>query len=145
MRTILLASHSYLAKGMKDTVEMILGKQDNLDILCAYIEEDFNIQEEINKRLVNKDSDQELIIITDVFGGSVNNEVITAIGQRNQANIHLISGMNLGLIMGLLTSLDSPQDTSDLIDNAIEESKRMILNNNQFIFQNTVDVVLDDF
>lgn len=145
MRTILLASHSYLAKGMKDTVEMILGKQDNLDILCAYIEEDFNIQEEINKRLVNKDSDQELIIITDVFGGSVNNEVITAIGQKNQANIHLISGMNLGLIMGLLTSLDSPKDTSDLIDNAIEESKRMILNNNQFIFQNTVDVVLDDF
>lgn len=145
MRTILLASHSYLAKGMKDTVEMILGEQDNLDILCAYIEEDFNIQEEINKRLVNKDSDQELIIITDIFGGSVNNEVITAIGKKNQSNIHLISGMNLGLIMGLLTSLDSTQDTSDLIDNAIEESKRMILNNNQFIFQNTVDVVLDDF
>lgn len=145
MRTILLASHSYLAKGMKDTVEMILGKQDNLDILCAYMEEDFDIQTEIKKRLIPKNSNQEQIIITDVFGGSVNNEFVTAIGQRNQTNIHLVSGMNLGLIMSLITSLSSKKDISDLIDNAIEESKGMILNNNKLIFQDITEVTFDDF
>ena len=39
MRKILLASHGYLAKGMKQTLELILGKQSSVEILCGYTPE----------------------------------------------------------------------------------------------------------
>ena len=33
MRKILLASHGYLAKGMKSSLELILGEQECVDVL----------------------------------------------------------------------------------------------------------------
>ncbi|MQS98450.1 hypothetical protein [Companilactobacillus halodurans] len=68
MIKILLASHAFLAKGMKSSVEMILGKQSNIDILCAYTVENFVMKDEIKSRLIDKKSKDKQIIITDVFG-----------------------------------------------------------------------------
>ena len=36
MRKLLLASHAYLAKGVLSSLEMIMGKQEQVDVICAY-------------------------------------------------------------------------------------------------------------
>ena len=51
MREILLASHVYLAKGMLSSLELIMGKQENIDILCAYTDDQYDIKAEIYKKL----------------------------------------------------------------------------------------------
>jgi len=38
MRRFILASHAYMSKGIKTSLELILGKQDNLSVYCAYAE-----------------------------------------------------------------------------------------------------------
>jgi fructoselysine and glucoselysine-specific PTS system IIA component len=144
MRNILLASHSYLAKGMKDTVEMILGKQENLYTLCAYVTENYNLISEIESVLTSIDVEDEWIIVTDVFGGSVNNELINYIGSNQRRDLHLVSGMNLGLLMSLLTMVNSTNNTSSIINEAIEQSKKTIMSNDQLIFFEQQDV-MDDF
>ena len=74
MRKFLLASHAYLAKGMKSSLELILGEQECVDVLCAYTDEQYDIKVEIEKKLTALQPEDELIVITDLFGGSVNNE-----------------------------------------------------------------------
>ena len=72
MRKFLIASHAYLAKGMYSSLELIMGKQEHIHILCAYTSEEFDIKQEIQKILLDLSREDELIILTDVFGGSVN-------------------------------------------------------------------------
>ena len=37
MNKILLASHGYLAQGMKSSLEILMGTNDRVECLCAYI------------------------------------------------------------------------------------------------------------
>ena len=97
MRKFLFASHAYMAYGTKSTLELILGKQDRVDILCAYVEEPYDIEEEIQKKIDGLGEDDELIVVTDLFGGSVNNAFMTTIAKYPR--IHLVAGLNLSLCM----------------------------------------------
>ncbi|MFL0252730.1 PTS sugar transporter subunit IIA [Clostridium neuense] len=132
MRKIILASHSYLSKGMKYSVEKILGKQENLDFICAYVE-DRDLGEEVRKKILLRDENDEIIIITDILGGSVNNELSKLLREKN---IYLVTGMNLQLVIEILIS--NSQNIEELIENAIEESKKGI------IFYNKQKVQIED-
>lgn len=39
MNKILLASHGPLANGMKKTAEFLMGQNENVETLCAYVDE----------------------------------------------------------------------------------------------------------
>lgn len=119
MRKIVLASHGYLASGMKSTVEMIAGKQDNLLAYDGYVDNNYNV-EEFFDILVN--SGDEVIIITDLLGGSVNNE---ALKYAKCKNIYIIAGMNVSLVLNLVLKISN--DIEKDINESIEESKNMIL------------------
>lgn len=144
MIKVLLASHAFLAKGMKSSVEMILGKQPNLDTLCAYTTDDFVMKDEIKNRLIDRDSKDKQIVITDVFGGSVNNDFIDYLSKNKQDNIYLVSGMNLGLLLSLMTTIDSNQSISDIISHAIESSTKMIINDSK-VLEGDVEEDSEDF
>ena len=40
MNKILLASHGYLAQGMKSSLEILMGTNDRIECLCAYVDDD---------------------------------------------------------------------------------------------------------
>ena len=40
MNKILLASHGYLAQGMKSSLEILMGTDDRIECLCAYVDDD---------------------------------------------------------------------------------------------------------
>ena len=72
MRRIICISHGNLAKGMTETAKMIVGDFKNIDYYCAYSKEDEDIEREIN-RIIEENHENELFVISDIFGGSVNN------------------------------------------------------------------------
>ena len=116
MRKILLASHGYLAKGMKQTLELILGKQSSVEILCGYTPECENVRDAI-REIVENGGEEELIILTDVFGGSINNECMRYLGRQKY---HLIAGMNLPLLIDLL-ELEEEYSTERFLQNLAEQ------------------------
>ena len=67
MRKLLLASHAYLAKGVLSSLEMIMGKQEQVDVICAYTEDPYDLRAEIQKRLDALDEQDELIVVTDAL------------------------------------------------------------------------------
>ncbi|OPJ60398.1 PTS sugar transporter subunit IIA [Clostridium oryzae] len=122
MIKFLLASHGSLADGIYSSVKIIMGEQSNISTLCAYMEEDFDLKKEVAKVINELASEDKLIVITDVFGGSVNNEFMTNL---NKNNIYLISGMNLPLVIELIADQGN-DDIDSLINNALKSSKESI-------------------
>lgn len=106
---IVLASHSYLAEGMYDTVSLIMGKQERLHCLAAYVEEGVNFKDQLVE-FVKPIENEKIIFVTDVIGGSVNNELLRFI--KNNCNYFLISGMNLPLVLELLTRINQLENES---------------------------------
>ncbi|MBO0450010.1 PTS fructose transporter subunit IIA [Enterococcus sp. MJM12] len=100
MNTIILASHGELSQGLKQTAEMILGPADNIYALSAYRDEDEPIEGQM-QQLVTKLGTKNLFILTDILGGSVNNEMLPLL--KDNPEIHLITGMNLPLVISIAT------------------------------------------
>ena len=119
MNKILLASHGYLAQGMKSSLEILMGANDRIECLCAYVTRD--VAALIDAWLESKDPADTWFVVTDIFGGSVNNEFI----QRQAAgSFTLIAGMNLPLLVEMVTQLDFLD--ADKAKAAVEGSRSFI-------------------
>lgn len=105
MNKILLASHGYLAQGMKSSLEILMGANDRIECLCAYVDDDTrDVAALIDAWMESKDPADTWFVVTDIFGGSINNEFI----QRQAAgSFTLIAGMNLPLLVEMVTQLDT--------------------------------------
>ncbi|MDF1494544.1 PTS sugar transporter subunit IIA [Caproiciproducens sp. CPB-2] len=101
MRKFLLASHGTLAQGMLDAVTLILGKLPNVGVMCAYSQQGYDLTKEIESVISSLDDGDELIVITDFFGGSVNNEWMRHL---SGGHIYLVAGMNLCMLLELFCS-----------------------------------------
>ena len=66
--------------------------------------------------------DEELIVTTDIFGGSVNNEFMKYL---TRPNIHLIAGVNLPLLFELIMNLES-ENTVQMIENAVQNAREQL-------------------
>ena len=121
MKTIILLSHGELAKGMADTAQMIMGKQKNLYAISAYTEENVNFPAMVKKLI--QSSPGETVLVTDLMGGSVNNQMIELAAQTGA---HLISGMNLTLVLSLLND-DPSLSASQWIELALSDAKNGIV------------------
>lgn len=97
---IVLASHSNLAQGMKDTAEFIMGKQENLSAITAYVDEKVDFSSQLTA-LISEMAEEPIIFISDLLGGSVNRVITETIaGKENQ---FLIAGMNLPLVLEIVS------------------------------------------
>ncbi|CAI3477376.1 PTS sugar transporter subunit IIA [Enterococcus cecorum] len=129
---MILASHGKLAEGMKDTLEMIVGKNENIYAFAAYSDgSETKFLEDI-QALINENQDEQIVIATDVLGGSVNNEMIQLLNRYPQ--VYLISGMNLPVIITLATAV-CPL-TTEMIEEAISMGKEGVVFVNQLMKEN---------
>lgn len=128
MNTIILASHGALSQGLKQTAEMILGPSTNIYALSAYRDEDEPIEQQIQS-IVSKLGKENLFILTDILGGSVNNEMIGLL--KKEPAIRLITGMNLPLVISIATQVN-PIAAADL-ELIIEESRQSLIDCNRLL------------
>ena len=115
MLKILLVSHGRFAEGIKDAAEIIMGKQENLSFINAYTS-DVPYEEQLSEYMTTFDSSTDkLIIVADLFGGSVNQKTMLKV-DLNQ--VILVTGLCLPLLLELLMLSE---------ENATEESVRTII------------------
>lgn len=120
MRYIILLSHGHLASGMKSTVELIAGAQENLVAYDAYVDGNGDVKQFFEAFLENHPTD-ELVVVTDVLGGSVNNDMLGF----EQPNIYLISGMSVALVLNLV--LRTETEIHESIRESLEEGLRSVM------------------
>lgn len=128
-RHIIFASHGLLASGILSSVELILGKQHDIHTLCAYIDDGVDISHQVNELMARFSDNDEVVVITDIFAGSVNNEFIRFLPRPG---FHLLAGLNLPLAIDLLISMEE-ENTLKYINEALINSKESIQYCNQTI------------
>ncbi|MCY3024907.1 PTS N-acetylglucosamine transporter subunit IIBC [Aerococcus sp. JJEM-2022a] len=127
MRHILIATHSTLAEGFKRAKELLVGTDQELKAICAYIDES-DYTNQIDEFFENYDSNSEYIVLTDIFGGSVNQKIVI---YKEKYNFRLITGVNLPLLLAIVLSPEpiSDEDLLILIKDARESLKIVELDN----------------
>ena len=114
MRKIVVASHSLLAQGFKDTLEFLTGKSDAVNAVCAYVNDNGEgLDAAVEAALSGTD---EVVVLTDALGGSVNQRFSRFASDR----IHV--GVNLPLAMTVaLARPDEKLDFDALVDEARQQ------------------------
>lgn len=126
MRRIIVATHGKLAEGFMTSIKLIGGNTSNMVFLNAYVE-NTNIDEDI-KEIMKMPVDEEIIVCTDLLGGSINQKFIPYLGREN---FYLVTGINLAFVLGL--SMYDGEISKSLLEKMIEECKeQMILENDYF-------------
>lgn len=112
MRQFIIASHAHFAAGINESVSLLSGERDNVRTLSMYVDGNNDLAAAAVKMLDETPEGDDLVVCTDLFGGSVNNE-FTAIVQR-RPNTYLVTNMNLPLLIQLLFA-DETRDTAEVI------------------------------
>lgn len=121
MTRIVLASHGRLADGMKDTLSFILGDLPNVSTICAYVDQDVSLRSQIDQAFAEFSPEDVVVVVTDLFGGSVNNEFMALLGERD---FILVAGMNMPTLVELVSE-GAP--TVEGVQSVVERGKQSIL------------------
>lgn len=122
MKHFVLASHGNFAAGIMDSLELIMGPQSNFEAFCAYRDGENDIKDRVRAIVDAKKPGEDLIVLTDVFRGSVNNEFMN---YTDRPGIYVIAGMNLALLLELQVNQDL--DSVTMIRAAIRSAQETIL------------------
>lgn len=119
MEIIIIASHGTLATGMKETIKLISGLDDNIFAFNMLEGENPDLLFSKVKEVVSEmGNDNSFVMFSDLLGGSVNTVLTNLL---INSNFHLISSMNLPVILDFV--LSSGDDIDTRIDNSIENAK----------------------
>jgi len=131
-RKFLIATHGAFAKGVKSALDMIAGEMENMSLIQAYLDESRPVEEELADVLATLSETDELVIFTDLLGGSVNNIML-----RNalRDNVHIVSGFNLPLLIEIALS-DADIPVTEVIEDAINNAKGQMVYVNHLITLN---------
>lgn len=123
MKKILLATHGNFASGIKSSLEIILGEQETIHAIDAYVGV-ISFEDQLNAYLQTVNEQEDVVIImTDLFGGSVNQKAINLV---QSDNIHIVTGLNLPLLLELQL-LTEEQCTKEKIKQLIETSREQVM------------------
>lgn len=123
MRHYFVITHALLAKGLKSAAELIMGEQSKLISYCAYVDPNEDVCARMMLDVEGIKNEDEIIIITDLLGGSVNTAMMALLPKPN---VHIVTGANLLLLLQLLM-VPEDCDIKEMILEAVEQAKQGIV------------------
>ncbi len=135
MRKFLIATHGSFSAGIKTSLDIIIGEMENVFIIQAYVHGNKSIEDELNGVLKNVGDEDELVIFSDLLGGSITNQVLRF---ATKENVHTVSGFNLPLLIDNLLA-DIETSVIEVIETAINNAREQIVYVNKLITANKED------
>lgn len=124
---LLLVSHEGIASNLLETASSIVNDRP---VNMAYVEVPMDaptdeIRQSIQNKLSQFDQDKEVLILTDIYGGTPSNLASCFISNKN---IQLVSGLNLAMIIKAINYRTLPLD--ELIEKIIQGGRDSIAQHN---------------
>lgn len=99
MINILLLSHGDLAKGFLSASELIMGKQEKIKALGLRPDESReDFQKRISEACESLYTDDGILILTDLFGGTPTNAAILEVISKYD-KLEILAGINLSILL----------------------------------------------
>ena len=96
-KRIVIVTHGGFSEGILSSLRMVAGDIGPIECITAYVDKDVDYQVEFRRIVSEHDySKAELLVLTDVLGGSVNNEFMQLLAEYP---FHLVTGINFALLL----------------------------------------------
>lgn len=97
----LIATHGGFAKGMLDSIELIAGKQQKIDIISIFHETNIDVfGEELMNKIKELDDGDGVIVFCDLLLASPYNQATLSYKKLNGKHIYkILSGANLPMVL----------------------------------------------
>jgi PTS system mannose-specific IIA component len=113
---IVLVTHGQLANAFRAALEHVVGHQDQIETISIGPDDDIEQRRrDIVTAIKDVDTGAGVAVLTDMFGGTPSN---LAISVMNGANIEVVAGINLPMLI----KLASVRDTASL-DQAVVQAQ----------------------
>jgi mannose PTS system EIIA component len=104
---IILISHGYYAEYAMKSAEMIVGKQENYEIISVTDDKDLeDVSEELNCAYKKLKAERDVIVLADIFGGTPSNATFRLL--LNGEEVAAYTGFNLPVLLELLINRELP-------------------------------------
>lgn len=127
-RRFLIATHSTLAEGFTNALKFFAGDEIDVTYINAYIDGK-PIDEKINSFFSTLNDQDELIVLTDLLAGSVNQNLYKYISREHT---HILTGINLALALSLVLESANDYLTKERINQLVNSSRKNIVYMNEF-------------
>jgi len=121
-RKFLIATHGTFAAGVKSSIDIIIGAMEHVFLIEAYVDETVSVETQINGVMTQVSDTDELIVFTDILGGSITNQILQ---HALKPNVHVVSGFNLPLLIEVLMA-DAETPAEEVITAALENAKEQM-------------------
>jgi len=118
-RVLILASHHRMADGLKESLAFVSGGEQETIALSAYVDNQ-PIDAAIEATMAGVAPEDEVIILTDMTSGSVNQKFFKYI---SRPHTHLVSGMNLPLAFTIAMEDKDDYISAERMREIVEESR----------------------
>ncbi len=108
MRKFLIITHGKFAEGISQSLTLFIGENHPFKAISAYVD-DIPVNEKIDDFMRTVTDDDQLVILTDIMGGSVNQLMMPYLSRDNT---YILSGINFPMLLELACL----QDDADVDD-----------------------------
>jgi mannose/fructose-specific phosphotransferase system component IIA len=119
MIKMFISSHGHFASGIKSSVEILMGPNPRITVFDAYVDQD-SVQEHLDAFYETVGEDDDVILLSDLYGGSVNQVMYTYLTKPNTT---LVAGVNLALVLELAVREEISKE--ELLE-LVEQSRTML-------------------
>jgi PTS system mannose-specific IIA component len=121
---LVLVTHGSLARAFVAALEHVVGPQKNVAAVCIEADDDMEARRrEILDAVRAVNTGSGVVLMTDMFGGTPSN---LAISVMNEANVEVIAGVNLPMLIKFASLRDGSPLSSLVI--AVQEAGRKYIN-----------------
>lgn len=121
MRKILIATHGYFADGIMSSLKLLVGEREEITIINAYVDES-DVTKQYDAFFETLSVGDETIVFTDLYGGSVNQQLFK---YTERYKAVLITGFNLPILLEVLLAQETvtKEKALQLVENCRNELK----------------------
>lgn len=131
MVSILIITHGGFGKEIIKSMEMIMGKQDDVYFLGLYPEEDPAVfSEKVREKIIELNKNGEVLVMVDVFGGTPSN---ASASNMKDLKFECVTGVSLPMLIEV--ALNRSRSTLDeLVEMAIMAGTNCVINLRKALF-----------
>lgn len=109
---LVLASHGKLSEGMLNTVQMLLGPQENISAYCLMPEQDVDTFSAALAEEIRAYGAENIVFLTELLHGSPFNCTVSL---TRDYDLYHVSGINLAMLMGAILERDDEDATPETV------------------------------
>ncbi len=116
---ILLVTHGDFAKGIKSSIDVIVGDSEGIDTICVQSDTSNEDVQTLIKSYISSIQEEKILVISDIPAGSTTSNTLPIV--YHNENVMMLTGLNLGLLLEVYLSKPTTlEQVNEILANAKE-------------------------